>query len=275
VAGDITPESLVYVATPRPGRLRRAGAGAWHVFSGLWFLVRHPDLWPLAALPTLLAAVCLFAGLGLGWYSMRSLGTALLPAPGRLSAGLSVALELALWVGTLAAGALLGLAVALLLAAPILERISRRVEEKVRVTVPRGGASWRWELAQSFKSALYVLAAAPMVLLLSIVPIVGPMAGLAWGAHSVAMQMTELPLSRRGLYFRARWRWHRRFWAESLGFGGAALVVLVVPCANFLLAPALTVGGTLMVLELEEDLVPPDRKPTSPPGPHSTQARRS
>jgi hypothetical protein len=36
----------------------------------------------------------------------------------------------------------------------------------------------------------------------------------------------------------------------------------VVPCANFLLAPALTVGGTLMVLELEEDLVPPDRSAT-------------
>ena len=27
-----------------------------------------------------------------------------------------------------------------------------------------------------------------------------------------------------------------------------------------MLAPALTVGGTLMVLELEEDLVPPDRQ---------------
>jgi hypothetical protein len=42
-------------------------------------------------------------------------------------------------------------------------------------------------------------------------------------------------------------------------------MMLLVPCANFLLAPALTVGGTLMVLELDEDLVPPDRRPVKPP----------
>ena len=260
-------EPMVYVATPRPGRLRRAGAGAWHVFAGLWYLIRHPDLWPLAALPAALAAVFLVGGLALGTYSMRFLETALLPPPGRISAGLSVVLMLALWVGALGAGVLLGLAIALLLAAPILERMSRKVEEQVRVTVPRGGASWHWELAQSFKSSLYVLAAAPVVLLLSMVPVAGAAAGLAWGAHALAMQNTEMPLARRGLSFGARWRWHRRFMAESLGFGVAALVVLLVPCANFLLAPALTVGGTLMVLELEEDLVPPDRKtmPTAAP----------
>jgi uncharacterized protein involved in cysteine biosynthesis len=272
VAGDIEGEAgsgarpgeaMVYVATPRPSVPRRAGAGAWHVFAGLWYLLRHPDLWPLAALPTLLAAFFLMAGLALGVYSMRFLETALLPAPGRLSAGLSVVLMLALWVGALAAGVLLGLALALLVGAPILERLSRRVEEQVRVTVSRSG-SWRWELAQSFKSALYMVGAAPVVLLLSMIPLVGAVAGLTWGAHALAMQQSELPLARRGLGFGARWRWHRRFLPESLGFGAAALVVLMVPCANFLLAPALTVGGTLMVLELEEDLVPPDRKVAAP-----------
>ena len=51
---------------------------------------------------------------------------------------------------------------------------------------------------------------------------------------------------------------------SSLGFGLAGMVTLVVPFANFLLAPALAVGGTLLVLELEEDLVVPDR-PAPPP----------
>jgi hypothetical protein len=41
-------------------------------------------------------------------------------------------------------------------------------------------------------------------------------------------------------------------------------VTLLVPLANFLLAPALAVGGTLLVLELEEDLVVPDL-PAAPP----------
>ncbi|HET8646903.1 MAG TPA: EI24 domain-containing protein [Vicinamibacteria bacterium] len=265
--GEAAPgaaEPMVYVATPRPGVLRRAGAGAWHMFSGFWFLFRRPQLWPLAALPTVLAAVCVTGGLLLGAYSMRWLEGAVLPAPGRISAGLSVLLYLALWVGTLAAGVILGLAVTLLLTAPILERMSRRVEEEVRVVAAASGG-WRWELAQSFKAGLYFLAAAPVLLLMSLVPVVGPLLGLTWGAHALAMQLAELPLARRGLDFRARLRWHRRFLAESIGFGTAGLVLLLVPCANFVLAPALAVGGTLMVLELEEDLVPADRTPPVPP----------
>lgn len=266
VAGDFEvgrPGPLVYVSTPLPGVLRRGGAGAWHVFAGFWYLLRHPPLWPLAVLPTLLAAVCVIGGLFLGAYSMRWLEGVLLPAPGRLSAGLGVVLMLALGVGAVGAGVMLGLGVALLLSAPILERMSRRVEEQVRGQVPSGGG-WRFELAQSFKSALYFLAAAPVLILLSVVPVVGPALGIAWGAHALAMQQEELPLARRGLDFGARLRWHRRFLAESFGFGLAGLVLLVVPCANFLLAPALTVGGTLMVLELDEDLAPPDRKAPRP-----------
>lgn len=258
MADEPASQATVYVATPRPGVLRRAGAGAWHVFAGLWFLLRNPDLWPLAALPALLAAVGIVSGLMLGAYSMRFLEGAVLPAPGRLPAVLGFILMLALWLGTLGSGVMLGLGVAMLLSAPILERLSRRVEERVLVSV-RDGRGWKWELAQSFKAALYFLAAVPMVLLLSLIPLVGSVIGMLWGAHALSMQQTELPLTRRGLDFRGRLRWNRRFRAENLGFGLAGLVLLVVPCANFLLAPALVVGGTLMVLELEEDVVPPDK----------------
>jgi uncharacterized protein involved in cysteine biosynthesis len=262
VAEETAPPSVnVYVATPRPGVLRRGGAGAWHVFSGLWFLIRHPDLWPLAAVPALLAAVGITAGLLLGAYSMRYLETAVLPAPGRLPAVVGFLLLLALWLGTLGAGVMLGLGLALLLAAPVLERLSRRVEEKVRVKLP-DGRGWKWEFAQSLKAALYFLAAVPVVLVLSLIPLVGSVIGMLWGAHALSVQQTDMALTRRGLDFRGRLRWHRRFLAESQGFGLAGLVLLVVPCANFLLSPALVVGGTLMMLELEEDLVPPDKERT-------------
>jgi len=36
------------------------------------------------------------------------------------------------------------------------------------------------------------------------------------------------------------------------------LLTLIVPLANLLVTPALAVGGTLLVLELEDQLVPPD-----------------
>lgn len=259
VADERAPaQPNVYVATPRPGVPRRLGAGSWHVFSGLWFLIRNPDLWPLAALPALLAAIGIFGGALLGLYSMRTLETTVLPPQGKLPAGLAVLLMIALALGTLAAGVMLGLGLALLLSAPILERLSRRVEEKVRVMAP-DGRGWKWEMLQSLKAILYFLAAVPVVLLLSLIPLIGSAFGVLWGAHALAVQETDAPLTRRGLDFRGRLRWHRRFLAESVGFGVAGLVVMVVPCANFLLGPALVVGGTLMVLELEEDLVPPDR----------------
>jgi uncharacterized protein involved in cysteine biosynthesis len=138
------------------------------------------------------------------------------------------------------------------------------VEAYVRVDViePEGG--WKWELLQSFKGALYFLGAAPGVLLLSLIPLVGPPLGILWGAHALALQQTDVPLARRGMGFSARRAWHRRWRAESLGFGLAGLVTLLVPLANFLLAPALAVGGTLLVLELEEDLVVPDRPAPAP-----------
>jgi uncharacterized protein involved in cysteine biosynthesis len=64
--------------------------------------------------------------------------------------------------------------------------------------------------------------------------------------------------------FGARRAWHRKWRAESLGFGLLGLMTLIVPFANLVLAPALAVGGTLLVLELEEDLVVPDRPAPRP-----------
>ncbi|HVR71533.1 MAG TPA: EI24 domain-containing protein [Vicinamibacteria bacterium] len=252
-------------AARRPGSsARRAAAGAWHVIAGFAFLLRRPRLWPLAALPAILAVVCILGGLFLALFAIPWLEQSLLPERGKVTAGVGIVLYMALLVGTLAAGVITGLAVAMLLAAPVLERLSRRVEAYVRVDViePEGG--WKWELLQSFKGALYFLAAAPFVLLLSLIPLVGPPLGILWGAYALALQQTEVPLARRGMGFGTRRAWHRRWRAESLGFGLAGLFTLLVPLANLLLVPALAVGGTLLVLELEEDLVVPDRAASAP-----------
>ena len=243
----------------RPGFVRRMAAGAWHLLSGVWFLLRRPSFWPLAALPMLLAVVCILSGIALGAFAIPWLETHLLPGRGKVAAGIGILLSLALYLGTLLAGAIAGLAVAMVISAPILERLSRRVEAYVRVHVVEHEGGLTWEMAQAFRGALYFLFAAPVVLLLSLIPLLGPPLGLLWGAHSVAFQQTDMPLARRGMDFGQRRAWHRQYRPESLGFGLVGLVFLFVPLANFLVAPALTVGGTLMVLELEEDLVPPDR----------------
>jgi CysZ protein len=245
----------------RPSALRRAAAGAFHVPAGFWYLLRRPRLWPLSALPSLLGAVSLISGLALGLYSFPALEKWLVPD--RVSPQLRFALTLALAIGAVAAGLALGLALALLLAAPILERLSRRVEREEQPLLPQRPVSLGFEIMQSLRTAAYFVAASPLVFLLSLIPLVGPPLGMLWGGYCLSFQQTEISLVRRGLDFRARRLWHRRFRAESIGFGLTALVTLVVPLANFILAPALAVGGTLLVLALEEEPETASDEPTA------------
>jgi CysZ protein len=248
--------------------VRRAAAGAWHVLAGFGFLLRRPGLWPWAALPILVATACLLAGVVLAVYSMQWLESLLVPT-GRVSNVAGFLITLSLYIVTLLAGLVVGLAVALVLSAPILEQLSRRVDALVRGTEVDKSRGLRWELAQAFRGTLYFLAASPGVFLLSLLPLVGPPLAFLWGAHALAFQQTDAALARRGFDFAARRAWHRYWKLESLGFGMAGLVTLVVPLANFLVVPVLAVGGTLLVLELEDQLIPPDRPAAQPAAPEA------
>jgi len=235
-----------------PGLVRRLAAGAWHVPAGFGFLLKNPSLWPLAALPALLALALIVAGSVLGIFLVPRLETAFVPAPGSLPQWLDLPLTLLLWTATIGAGAFLGLGVALLLASPLLDRLSRQVERRLRGNVHDSGLGLGWEIRQAVRGALYFVLVAPLVFLLGMVPVVGPILSLLLGGRAVAMQMTDPALTRRGATFRDKRAWHRRWLPESQGFGLAGMIGLLVPFANLLLAPALVVGATLLVVELEE-----------------------
>jgi CysZ protein len=224
--------------------------GAWQVPAGLGFLVRRPRLWPLAALPALAATVLVGAGLLAGALTFPWIEGRLAPAESGLPAALALAAAIGLGLVALVAGAFLGLALALALAAPILERLSQRVEALSGGVAAGPGTGLGREVAEAARGALYLLLRAPAIIALGLVPIVGPVVALAWGAHALAWQETEGPLLRRGLDLAARRRWHRRHRAESLGFGLAGLVVVLVPFANLLLVPVLTVAATRLVVAL-------------------------
>jgi CysZ protein len=238
-------------APPRPGLLGRAAAGAWHVPAGLALLVGRPALWPLAALPALLAAALLVLGAAGGVFAVPHVDQFL--TGGRPAQGALDLIEtVAIWLVTPLAGALSGLGLALLASAPILERLSRRVEIELVGHAAESGRGLAWEVRQGLRGAAYVLLRAPFVLLTALVPLVGPLIAALWGAHVVTIQMAEAPLARRGLDFHERRAWHRNHRAESLGFGLAAVFMLAVPLANLLLAPGLAVGATRLVVELSE-----------------------
>jgi uncharacterized protein involved in cysteine biosynthesis len=240
------------VATARPGTLLRAAAGAWHVPAGFAFLLRRPRLWPLAALPALAAVALLGTGALAGLLVASRVEAAVLPEPGRLPEWLALPMMALLWIATTGAGAFLGLGLALALAAPLLELLSRRVEALARGLAEDASPGLVFEVKESLRGALYFLLAAPVLFLLGLIPLVGPLLSLMWGARAVALQMTDPALTRRGLRFADKRRWHREWRAESQGFGLAGMLGLVVPLANLLLGPALVTGGTLLVLELED-----------------------
>jgi uncharacterized protein involved in cysteine biosynthesis len=197
-----------------------------------------------------MTAALMALGLVLGLVAGPYLEAALLQGSGPWPDASAWVVGLGVRMAALAAGVLGGLGVAMVLAASLLDRLSRDVEAAARGQVLNRESGLRWEVEQSIRGAGYFLLRMPGIVLVGFVPFVGPPLSALWAAHALAFQNTEPALGRRGLEFEVRRAWHRQNRAESLGLGFASLVCLLVPCAGFLLAPALVTAGTLLVLEL-------------------------
>jgi CysZ protein len=231
--------------------LARAISGALWFLRGILFLLANPSLWPLVVLPAVVAGVLLLSGFALGVWAGPWVEQHLLSA-GPTPPALEVLVRFIARVASAVAGTALGLGLALLLIAPILDRISRKVERIVRGAVDDRGSGLAWEIEQSLRGSFYFLAAAPGILLLALIPLIGPLLALLWGGFALSFQFTDPPLTRRGLDFQAKRGWHRRHRPEAVGFGLVGLLAFVIPLADLFVAPALAVGGTLLVLNLEE-----------------------
>jgi uncharacterized protein involved in cysteine biosynthesis len=237
---------------PALSRLRRLALGAWHMPKAFLFLARRPRLWPGALLPALGAAVLMASGFILGLFIGPYVEAALLEHSGPWPEWSEMALSVGARMVAIVAGVLGGLGLAMVLAASLLDRLSRNVEAAARGQVLNRESGLRWEVEQSVRTAGYFLLRIPGIVVVGFVPFVGPALSVLWAAHALAFQNTEPALGRRGLEFSVRRAWHRRHRAESLGLGFASLACLLVPCAGFLLAPALVTAGTLLVLDLAD-----------------------
>ncbi len=230
--------------------LSRAITGAWRLPCGVAFLFLNPSLWPLVVLPALVAGALVLGGLSFGIWAAPWVEGRLAPAE-PIPSWLKLPIFFLIWMATLSAGAALGLGLALLLVAPILDRLSRRVERIVRGASDDRGSGLAWEIRESLRGAFYFLAAAPGILFLAFIPVVGPALALLWAGFALAFQFSDPPLTRRGLGFGQKRAWHRRYRPETVGFGLAGLLAFLIPFADLLVAPALAAGATLLVLDLE------------------------
>ena len=228
----------------------RALAGASWLPRGIVFLIFNPSLLPLVVLPAIIAGILLVGGLVFGLWAAPMVEQRLVKG-GPLPAWLEIPVGFLSFMATLSAAAALGLGLALLLIAPILDQLSRRVERIVRGATDDRGSGLAWEVKESLRGAFYFLAAAPGIFLLAFIPIVGPALAVLWAGFALAFQFSDPPLTRRGLGFGQKRAWHRRYRPEAVGFGITGLFALLVPFADLLVAPALAVGATLLVLHLE------------------------
>jgi CysZ protein len=237
----------------RPSRGRRFAAGAWHVVGGAASLLRRPRLWLLAALPALLGVAAMGAGLILGVYAVRDIEAVVGPYRPRLPDVLDLVGILGLWGVILAAPVLLALAAVFFLCAPLLEWLARRAEALAGGTVSPAAPS-RSAVGRAYRHALYLLPAIPVAFAVALVPFAGPLVAAIGVALVLAFQLTAPALLRRGADFAALRGWHRRWRAEMLGFGIAALILL--PLLSPILGPALAIGAARLVREIEGDAPP-------------------
>ena len=258
-------------------------------FQGIAFLVRHRSLWTWAALPAAVNVGVFAAALGVFLYffgTLYSLTTGWMypEAPDFFLAWLWVVpLRVFAWsIGILLLLAALlilygaFLALGLVIAAPFLALLSQRVEMLARGKPVQEVTGWKAALATVFESmadelrkvaffagvqlALWVLA----LLLPFLAPVTVAVATL-FTLLFMPLEYAGFAMDNRHLRFVQRralvWR---HLWL-MLGFGASASLTLLLPLLNFVCMPALVVGGTLMMLHLEESAEP--GHPSSPPVP--------
>ena len=243
------------------------------LLEGVRLLLREKRLWPLAATPVLLAigAVLLASALLYGYASpLYHFLTAWWPHP---EAG---AWYTWIWVGpaksllwiagglAFAVASALVIAVAFLLAnlaaAPFLDALSRRVEALVAGAVVESDESALRALWSEGKLAL-VGEAQRLFFFAAITLAIGALGVLVPGGQIVAppllvfvtilflpLQYAGYALDRRRVPFRRRREWILARWPLMSAFGGTAFLTFLVPGLNFLMIPALVVGGTLLAL---------------------------
>ncbi len=223
---------------------------------GIKLFVTWPGLWWLGLLPVFIAAV-LVGALSL-WLAVGIDDLVLRIAP-------SAATWIQVLIGIAVAGAWLVVVIMTfatltnVIGQPFYEKISDRVE--ARLGNPPAGTDAPWwktfprATAESAILLVIVLLLTLPIFVLGFVPVVGqtvvPAAAATVSGFFLALELTAIPLERRGMRLKRRlafaWREQR---APLVGFGIAAFLLFLVPLMNILAMPGAVVGATLLVRRL-------------------------
>jgi CysZ protein len=241
-------------------------------------LLRHRGLWPLAAAPVALTMVLLSVAVGVGiefapdlygwiagwipvlhadaWYEWIWVG------PGRVALALA---GYALFAVALVLMLVLAFGVANVLAAPILDVLSQKVERIEAGGLVDTGASGLWALIRESSRSLVnelrrvvflAVVCGAIALAGLVIPGAQPLVPIALGGVTVfflPLDYTGYVMDRRGVSFRERRAWLRRHLGAAVGFGAVAFATFMIPFLNFLLLPILVTAGTLLAVRCPAD----------------------
>ena len=146
-----------------------------------------------------------------------------------------------------------------LLAAPFNAVLSEAVEAHIKGERARESTDWHailsglWPaLLSEFKKIRYFMKFAIPILILFVIPLVNlivPFLWIAFSAWMLALEYVDYPMGNHGILFEEQKKKLKERPLMVLGFGSAALFMMMIPIVNFLAMPAAVAGATLMWIE--------------------------
>lgn len=248
-----------------PGRIAGFLRGASYPFRGCVFLARNSALWAKAALPAAVTLTLILGFAGSALYFLEPISSFLLPDSlsseawwGKAASGAATALAA---LGCVLVGSLAGFATAMPLVGPLNELLSEAVE---RLHGSDGAATKGWSVGVLSKDIIRALGTAAQrflifgviyipLLALSFIPGIGLIFGaalLVYSAYFLALTFIEPCQDCHRMTFAQKLAWSRHNAPSFMGFGTVAVLLLLVPCAALVLAPALVTGATLLWVDL-------------------------
>lgn len=226
------------------GLLRGLVNGFLAPFRGGLYVARH-RLWRYLVVPLVLnialAVGALWAAAGY-WHQELSQTVTKSPVLGWIF----------LVVVTTLGGIILFIAVHPIVGAVFNDRLSEKIEIKVRGSAPKApffASTGRALLHGLLKALFYVVALTVGLALTAATGGLGSLGGIALGALFMAYDGFDYPLARRNLGFRAKWGYLARHPGLTIGYGLGATLLYLVPLAFVVAPPFAAVGATLAFLD--------------------------
>lgn len=234
------------------------GQGAGYLLRGMRLWRTRPRLMLLGIIPALIVAVlvvALFVALVMWADDLIDWAT---PFADDWNDAVRTVFRAMLFVMVLAGAAMLSVVtftgLTLAVGDPFYEKIWKEVELSLGGEVPDDGVGWIRGIIDGLTLVVMGIATAVMVFLISLLPLIGAIAGAALGlvvaGRLLAGELVSRPLEARGMDRAARKALLREHRGAMLGFGVCVQACFLVPFGGIAVMPAAVAGATYFAREV-------------------------